>query len=158
MADTTPYPLFNGNAFAWSSSEFDILGVPQLGVTAVNWNVNIEPGEVRGAGSNVIAFTQGNSTCDGDFEMLLHQFDAMVAQLGPNWMANTIGDLVCKYSEDAAGFDPVVETLRGVRITQVGASAQASSTDALVRKCTFKYLQHFVNGVPWQPAQPTSTQ
>jgi hypothetical protein len=158
MADTTPYPLFNGNAFSWASAEFNVLGVPRLGLTAVNWNLNIDPADVRGAGPNIIAYTQGNVTLDGDFEMLLHQFNDMVKDLGPGWLGQTIGDIVAKFSEDTSGFDPVIETLRGVRITQIGATSQASSSDALVRKCTFKYLQHLIGDVNPFPIQQTSTQ
>jgi len=158
VADTTPYPLIQGNAFAWSSVEIDILGVPQLGITSINYNSDIDPADVYGAGSNPIAFTQGKVTLTGDFEILLNQYNAMVAQLGPGWRANTIGDIIVKYSEDAAGFDPIVDTLGAVRILQVGATAQSSSSDALVRKLTFKYLKILENGINPMPAQPTSTQ
>ena len=158
MADTTPYPLINGQAFSWASVEINILGAVQLGVTSVNYNVNIDPADVRGAGPNVIPYTTGNVTLDGDFEILLNQFNGMVAGLPPGWLGQTIGDIIVKYAEDSAGFDPIVETLRGVRITQIGATAQSSSSDALVRKCTFKYLRYLIGDNSPLPVQPTTAQ
>jgi hypothetical protein len=158
MADTTPYPLVNGNAFGWASAEI-ILGVfRQLGITSINYKRGLKTSIVYGAGSNPIAFTQGQAELSGDFEMLLNQYQLMVQDLGDGWMSRTLGDIVVSYDEPSGDLLTIVHTLIGVRVTDVDEGIQSSSTDAAVVKLTYNYLKFLENGINPMPTQPTSTQ
>jgi len=158
MADTTPYPLINGNAYSWPSAEIIVGTFRQLGITSINYKRSLKTSTVYGAGSNPIAFTQGQAELSGDFEMLLNQYQLMVSDFGDGWMSRTIGDIVVSYDEPSGSLLTIVHTRIGVRITDVDESAQSSSTDAIVAKMTFNYLKFIENDINPMPTQPTSTQ
>ena len=151
------YPLVNGVRHSWSSIESRVNGSIVLGITEVNYSPTLEPGEVRGAGPRVIAHTLGQASYEGDFTILLEEFNALVAALGDAWMTRTF-DIIITYDESGSGLSTIVDTLSGCRITKVEASNSSGSTDASVRKCTIKYLGLLLNGVDPMPAQPTIPQ
>ncbi len=160
-ATAIPYPLVNGVRHSWASVEMKI-ALPTggnriiLGVTEVNYNSKLDPGIVRGAGSNPIAFTRGNAEHDGDFTILLEEFRSMINDLGDGWMGNVIGDLIVSYSEEGSGLSTIVDTLKGVRVTGLDRGASSGSTDPTVRKCSIKYLGVLDDGINPMPAQPVA--
>ncbi len=158
MPDTTPYPLVNGNAYSWASAEIIVGTFRQLGITSINYKRGLKMSTVYGAGSNPIAFTQGQGELSGDLEMLLNQYKLMIADLGNGWMSRTLGDIVVSYDEPSGELLTTVDTIIGVRITDVEQGIQSSSTDAAVVKLTYSYLKFLENGINPMPDQPTSTQ
>lgn len=154
---SVPYPLIQGVRHSWSSIEIRLNGAIVLGVTEINYSPTLEPGEVRGAGARVIAHTLGQATYEGDFTILLEEFNVLVAALGDQWMTKTF-DIVVTYDESGSGLSTIVDTLSGCRITKVEASNSSGSTDGSTRKCTIKYLQLLLNGVDPMPPQPTVPQ
>lgn len=152
-----PYPLINGQRHSWSSIEIRLNGNIVLGLTEINYSPTLEPGVVRGAGALPIGHTLGNAEYEGDFTILLDEFNALTTALGAAWMTKPF-DIVVSYDESASGLSTIVDTLGGCRITKVEAGASADSTDPITRKCTVKYLTLLLNGVSPMPAQPTIPQ
>ncbi len=152
-----PYPLINGVRHSWSSIECRLNGNIILGVTEVNYSPTLEPGVVRGAGPRPIGHTLGQVEYEGDFTLLLEEFNALVTALGAGWMTRPF-DVVVTYDESGSGLSTIVDTLGSCRITKVEASNSADSTDASTRKCTLKFLSLLLNGVDPMPVQPTIPQ
>lgn len=153
----TPYPLIQGVRHSWASLEIRVAGNIILGLTELNYSPTLDPAVVIGAGSLPIGHTVGRMEYEGDFSILLEEFNALQLQLGPNWMTKPF-DIIASYDESGSGLSTIVDTLGGCRITKVEAGASADSTDPIVRKCTIKYLSLLLNGVNPGPNQPTIPQ
>lgn len=155
------YPLIDGRRHSWASIEFKVkfpFGTQiVLGFTEISYKNKLDPAIVRGAGSLPIGFTQGNAEFDGDFTILLEEYNRIIQGLGNGWMARPIGDIYVAYDESASGLSVVTDVIKGVRVTDVDRSAQATSADGAVRKCSFKYLRLLENGIDPMPPQPKLT-
>lgn len=154
------YAQINGVRHSWSSIEARANGNIILGFTEINYTNTLDPGVVRGAGALPIGHTLGNAEYEGDFSILLEEFNNLVESLGEGWMTVTF-DIVVSYDATignvaAGGLSVITDTLRGCRITKVESSNSGGSTDATVRKCTIKPLQILFNGVSAMPTQPTT--
>jgi hypothetical protein len=71
------FPMINGVRHSWSSVEIRLDNGIVLGITEINYSPKLEPGIVRGAGALPIAFTLGNAEYDGDFTILLEEFNSL---------------------------------------------------------------------------------
>lgn len=156
-----PYPLVNGVRHSWSSIEIRAAGGIILGVTEINYSPTLDPAVVRGAGSLPIGHTLGNAEFDGDFSILLEEFNSLMTLLGSGAMTIPF-DIVVAYDPSlgtvaTSGMSVIVDTLQSCRISKIENTASSGSTDALVRKCTLKYLGLLLNGVSPLPTQPTAS-
>lgn len=154
------YALLNGVRHSWSSVELRVNGLIILGCTEVNYSPKLEPGVVRGAGSLPIAHTLGNAEFEGDFTILLEEFNELLTQLGQGAMAQTF-DIVCSYDAtlgnvQSGGLSVITDTLQACRITSIEATNSSGSTDATARKCTVKPLMVLLNGINVMAEQPTA--
>lgn len=154
------YPLINGVRHSYSSVEVRINNQVFLGCTEINYSPKLEPSVVRGAGSLPIALTLGNADYEGDFSLLLEEFNQMLIALGDGAMAIAF-DIVINYDPTLGGvpdggLSVVTDTLQGCRITAIEASNSSGSTDATVRKCTIKPMGVLLNGIRVTPEQPTA--
>lgn len=147
-----PYPLVNGVRHSWSSIALEANGLTYGGFTSINYEATLDGVPVRGAGPNVIGHTTGLSSWTADFEILLEEWNALQLTLGASFMLTPFSMRV-SYSDP--GVTTIVDTLDGVRIKTLGAAAQASSGDALVRKATLLVTSGKFNGVSPFPNQPS---
>lgn len=156
MANTsTSYPLVNGVRHSWASVEIRVAGNIVLGVQELNYKDKLDPSLVYGAGSLPIGFTTGRAEFEGDFSLLLEEFNTLVTLLGDAWKTKTF-DIVCSYDESGSGLSTIVDTVQTCRITDTESSATGANADAIVRKLSFKCLGILWNGVSAMPAQPTA--
>lgn len=156
----TQFPQINGVRHSWSSIEFRANNNVILGITEINYTTKLEPSVVRAAGSLPIGLTLGNADFDGDFSLLLQEFNDLMLTLGSGAMAVPF-DIIVAYDATlgnvlSGGLDVIVDTLQGCRITNIEASNSGGSTDASVRKCTIKPTMILLNGIPLTPEQPTA--
>lgn len=160
MSTAIQYPLINGTRHSWSSIEFRANGTVILGCTEINYSPKLDPAVVRGAGSLPIALTLGNAEFEGDFSLLLEEFNNLVTALGDGFMAVPF-DITVSYDATLGGvldggLSVIVDTLQGCRITSVESAASSGSTDAIVRKCAIKPMAVLLNGVNPMAQQPTA--
>ncbi len=160
MSAAIQYPLINGVRHAFSSIELRVNGSIILGFTEINYSPKLDPGIVRAAGALPVGMTLGNMEYEGDFTLLLQEFNNMLVQLGDGFMTVPF-DIVVAYDASlggvqSGGLDVIVDTLEGCRISSVEATASSGSTDALTRKCTVKPLNVLLNGLRPGPQQPTA--
>src|ERR1700749_4419118 len=141
----TPYPFISGSRHSWASIEIRVAGQIVLGIIEVNYTPTLDPGVVYGAGPLPIAMTTGKAEFEGEFTILLEEFNTLIQNLGDAFMTQFF-DIIVSYDATGTGLTTVVDTLHGCRITKVEASNAASSTDASSRKCSIKMLQLLLNG------------
>ncbi len=157
---TVAYPMINGVRHAANSVELRINGGIVLGFTELNYTTTLDPGVVRGAGALPIAHTLGNAEFEGDFTILLEEFNNLMNQLGAGAMAQTF-DIVASYDPTlgnvaSGGLSVLTDTIQGCRITSIENAVSVTSTDAIVRKCNIRPLMILMNGVQLTPQQPTA--
>lgn len=153
---SAPYPLINGVRHSWASIEIKLADDIILGITELNYKDKLDPGIVKGAGPRPIAFTLGNAEFDGDFTILLEEFNTLVTKLGDAWKSISF-DIIVTYDESGSGLSTIVDTIKGCRITDTEASNSSGSTDGSVRKCAIKALDILWNGFSSAPGQPTAS-
>ena len=153
---SAPYPLVNGVRHSWASVEIKANDDIVLGITEVNYKNSLEPSEVMGAGPRPIAYTLGKASFDGDFTILLEEFNAFITKLGAGWQSRAF-DIVVTYDESGSGLSTIVDTIKGCRITSTEGAATSANADAIVRKLPFKALDILWNGLSGVPNQVTAT-
>jgi hypothetical protein len=145
------YPLVNGDRHSWASVEITVNNLTIGGITAINYEALLDGQPVRGAGPLVIGHTLGQASWTGDFEILLEEWKMLQQTLGPGFMQTYFG---IRVSYSARGMSTVVDTLDGCRVKSLGATAQSSSGDALVRKVPLLITSGTFDGVSPFPNQP----
>lgn len=152
-----PYPLINGVRHSWSSVSIDVAGRTYGGIQEINYSSKLDAGTVYGAGSQPIGTTTGQGSFTCDLTILLEEYNALVATMGPGYMTAYF-DIAVTYSDEGfveSGLSTMVDTIKSCRLTEVGAAASNGSTDGLTRKLTVLPLQMFLNGVSPMPNQPS---
>lgn len=137
-------PLINGFYHSWASIEIRCNGNVIQGFTEINYSPGLEPGIVFGAGAEPIGRTLGQASYEGDFTLLLAQFNELITALGENFLTKSF-DVVVSYSSPE--IPDTVDTLKGCRITKVENGASTGSTDAVTRKCTLSVMRILLNGL-----------
>jgi hypothetical protein len=151
---STPYPLTNGVRHSWASVEIKLGDDIILGITEINYKDTLDPGIVKGAGPRPIAFTLGSYEADGDFTILLEEFNTLIQKLGAGWKSVQF-EIIVTYDESGSGLSTIVDTLKGCRITSTEGNNSSANADATVRKLPIKCLDILWNGVSSVPAQPS---
>jgi hypothetical protein len=144
---TALFPLVNGHAYSFASVEvyFADIPVPLITFKAINYEADLEPGEIRGSDPHVLGFTRGNHTTSGDAEVYLAAWEILKRTLGAGGIGygETFFDIVVQYHEFESPI--VTDILRNVRITKSQRSNQ-QGTDGTTQKLTFKMLDINENG------------
>ncbi len=158
------YPLANGVRHSWASVSATAGGITYGGFQEINYAAKLDAQYVRGAGPLPIGTTTGLATMTCDFTLLEEEFKMLVLTLGaPSLIGGGAGfmtsffDLEVQKSNEGyieGGLSTITDTMK-VRITEVSAAMQASSGDALVRKCTCLPLTMRFNGASPFPNMPS---
>lgn len=153
---SAPYPLINGVRHSWASVEIKLDDDIVLGITEINYKDSLDPTAVYGAGPRPIAFTLGRAEFDGDFSILLEEFNTLITKLGAGWKARQF-DIIVTHDESGSGLSTIVDTIKGCRITSTENGSSSANSDANVRKLPFKCLDILWNGLSSLPNQATAT-
>jgi hypothetical protein len=158
------YPLINGVRHSWASVSGSCGGITYGGFQEINYSPKLDAQYVRGAGPLPIGTTTGLASMTADFTILEEEFKMMQQTLGsPSPIGGGAGfmttffDLEVQKSNEGyieGGMSTITDTMK-VRITEVSAAMQASSGDALVRKCTCLPISMFLNGASPFPNMPS---
>lgn len=115
------YPLINGHRFDFSSIEFNLNAVRSLGVTEIEYEDDLEPGEVRANRAQVYGFTRGQYKARGKITMLKEEADIFLAALvvsGGGGYMEAVFTAVVSYAEALAG-QLQTDVLEGARVVKV---------------------------------------
>jgi hypothetical protein len=141
------YPLINGRRYSFASIEININGEAILGCKELQYTEALEPGEVRGAGPQVLGRTLGDYSVEGSVTVYREEWDAILEKLGAGYMAKVF-DVVATYAEEGA--PTKTDKLAGCRIKNVEQS-NSQGTDALEVKLdlhVFYLLRDNVAAIP----------
>jgi len=153
---SAPYPLVNGARHSWASVEIKVNDDIILGITECNYKDSLDPTAVYGAGPRPIAFTLGRAEYDGDFSILLEEFNTLIQKLGAGWKSKSF-DIIVTHDESGSGLSTIVDTIKGCRITSTESASSSANADPNVRKLPFKALDILWNGLSSLPAQVTAS-
>lgn len=130
------YPLINGHRYSYASIEADINGKKFYGHKEISYNQELEPGEVRGAHSQLLGRTKGDLKAEASLTTYLEEWQELLEALGDGYM-ETPFDIIVSYAEE--GRPTVTDKLRGCRIKRVEES-HSQGTDALTVKLDLHVL------------------
>jgi hypothetical protein len=108
------YPIINGVAHSWANVEITAKGQIFTGVVSISYTATLEPGEVRGTGSQVIARTQGEETLEASIELLKADAQELIDALGDGFGMVPF-EIVVNYAPK--GLPVITDTLKACRIT-----------------------------------------
>jgi hypothetical protein len=141
------FPLVNGHAYSFSSIEifFGDLPIPQISFKSINYEADLEPGEMRGTDPHVLGMTRGNHTVSGDAEIYRLAWEVLKRTLGFGGVGygEVFFTIVVMYAE--LGSPVITDVIRNVRITKAQMSNQ-QGTDPSTVKLTLKALDLNENG------------
>lgn len=142
------YPQINGHRFSPQSVEAIFNGIPILGLSELNYNDSLEPGDVYGSTPQVIGRTRGKQKAGADFGMYQQEYENLKLTLGVAGVGYMETPFVITVTYFEVGTLPIIDTIIGARITKDEISNSMSSTDAVVVKATCNILRVLRNGVP----------
>jgi hypothetical protein len=95
------YPLVNGVRFDASSIELKINLQRYIGITQVQYEQSLEPGEVRGLNPQVLGYTRGLYRVSGTISMLREEFQDLTTNFQTVVVGLLEANVVCSvtYSE-----------------------------------------------------------
>lgn len=116
-------PLINGKQHEWADITVNILGVPFITVTSIEYSDEQAMKNVMGAGSRVVGRIYGEFTPSATIKILAKEVESLqdVAVLG---IIQNIPEfnIVVTYIDSA--FTPVKHTIRNCRFTKNGRTSQ----------------------------------
>jgi hypothetical protein len=144
MADTA---TINGHRFGWSSVSLGIDGVDQEDFTEINHKWSTERGKVRGKGSRVKAFTEGEHDVEGDISVLKSAWPKILKALKDKYGSiKKASFTITIQTSDTGESEIVTEELIGCRIAG-GEDAIKQGTDPLSVKVPLHILRYKINGI-----------
>jgi hypothetical protein len=111
------FPTINGHAVSWANIELQVGGIDLSGSTgyrgfkAISYKTTVERSEVRGAGREIISYTDGNVAHESSVTWIFESYHALVDQLGAGFMDKQI-TLTVSFK--------LADRFRTVEITTVG--------------------------------------
>lgn len=147
------YPTINGFRHGWAQVEIEVAGGLNLGVTECNYSPNYNQEKVYAQGPLAVGRTLGKTEYEGDFSMLLEEFNVLTQALGPGF-ATVPFNINVSYDSPNNVFTVITDNLIGCLISGVETSGLvAGSSDAIVRKCKLSIMSVLYNGLSGAPAQ-----
>lgn len=121
-------PLVNGARYSHVSVTTTIDGVKYIrGIKAIDYKVNLEPGQIYGSSRLPQGATIGQAKYEASFEMYEKEFCDMTASMGDGFMALRFNIQVERSEKNSA---VVVDRIDNVSIKSWSGSTSEGSTDA----------------------------
>jgi hypothetical protein len=122
------YPLIDQKTYSHQSAEVNVDGVRFL-VKEAKYNDSLEPGELRGNNSMLLARTKGEYKCEASIQMAQQDHAELIQHLGEGFLEKSF-DVVISYQEE--GMPLIVNTIRGCRIKKNDGGSSAGSDANMV--------------------------
>src|SRR6266852_2850033 len=151
------YPLVNGVRFDSSSIELKINTLRYIGVTEIQYEQELLPGEVCGLNPQILGFTRGLYKVSGTLTILREEFQDLTSNMVTVAQGLLEGNVVCSitYSEVPPAAIPTgavagtsTDTIVGMRFTGTRHRAQGGSPDGLTVEMPFIARYLLTNGIP----------
>jgi len=75
-------PLIQGKRHSFSTIRLKVNGKDRIGFKSLDYDDELEEGEMRGAGSELLGTTEGDYKCTASATFFRKEFDLMIADMG----------------------------------------------------------------------------
>ncbi len=149
------YPLITGVRFDASSIELSLNGKRYIGVTEMEYEQTLEPGEVRGLSAQILGYTRGIQKAGGRLMMLREEFQDLSIDLQTLATGLLEANFLCSihYAElpplsiPGNPFATSTDQIWGLRFTGTRHRFQQGSSDPIVVEMPFVARIILVNGL-----------
>lgn len=138
------YPLINGLAYDFSSVEITAPGGIYTDITEISYSHTLEPGELRGTSSGVLARTRGVYSAEGSLTMYLPSWQKLRSILGSAYMETAF---LISASYAAFGNPLIADQLIGCRVSASEASF-TQGADPLVKTIPLSIIEILEDNQP----------
>lgn len=140
------YPAINGVRHSFASIDLTVKGKRFVGFKEVNYNQDLEPGEVRGAHPELLGRTIGDLKNDGSLTLYEEEWKELLEALGDGYMQQSF-DITVSYSHgnEAINIGVTTDELIGCRIKKIDKS-RSQGTDGLEVKLDLHIMRIKLDG------------
>jgi hypothetical protein len=135
-------PLINGKSYEWANIVVNIMGVPIVGITNIEYEEKYEMENIYGAGSEVVSRGYGKNTPTAKMTILMEELEAIqkVAPLGKLQRIPEF-DIVVAYLDTSLAI--VTHKIRNVRIMNNSRKSNTGDTSIPVE------LELLISNIEW---------
>ena len=124
-------PLINGKRFAYSSIKIKYNGKDRIGVKSIDYDDELDRGEMRGTGSELYGTCEGDYKASGSITFYKKEFDLMLADLGNGFYQIAFNIVVVRQAEPGDGFSK--DELIGCWLKKSSSNNQSGSDPSEVK-------------------------
>lgn len=136
-----PYPMMDTSELSFASIEANYAGQVVAGFTAIEYSIELTPGEVRGTSPRVLARTAGDEKFTATATMRKAEYENYRARLsvsGQGYMLVSHPITVTYFEIGASA--PITDILHGCRITK-DQDSHKQGTDGLMVQITYHVMR-----------------
>ena len=137
-------PLINGKRHAFASIKLKVNGKDRKGVKSIDYDDELDRGEMRGTGSELLGTTEGDYKCTGSITFFKKEFDLFLADLGNGYYQQPFDVVVFRESDPGDGISK--DELIGCFLKK-SASSDQSGSDPTEVKCDIHISRIIRNGL-----------
>lgn len=125
-------PIINGINYAWANISLNLLGVPIIGILAINYKTKQEKKNNYGAGQQPVSRGYGNYEYEGSIELYMDTWKSIIdAAPGRNPMKIPPFDIPVVYSGD--GVQASTDVLRACEFIESGLDTKSGDTKITIK-------------------------
>ena len=136
-------PLINGKRFAFSSIKLKVREKDRIGFKSLDYDDELEEGEMRGAGPELLGTTEGDYKATASCTFFQKEFDLIIEDIGDGFYQERFNILV--FREALPGDGVSTHELVGCRFKKA-ASSNAAGADPSEVKCDISLFYIVRNG------------
>lgn len=125
-------PLINGTNYSWANVTLVLFGVPVVGITKINYKNKQEKKNNFGSGVHAVSRGYGNVEPDGDIEIYLDEWKAIIAK-SPNKDPLQIAPFDIPISFGGSRVSAQTDVLRSVEFLEDPMEANQGDTKLMVK-------------------------
>ena len=119
--------LVNGKSYEWSNIVMNVLGVPIVGVTNIEYKDAQEMENIYGAGAHPVSRGHGKNVPEAKITLLMEEVEALQV-VAPNGRLQNIPEFDITVSFVDAQLNVVTHAIRNVRFMENGRTSSTGDT------------------------------
>jgi len=127
-----PVPVVNGINYSWANISVILFGVPVVGIMGINYKRKQEKKNNYGAGQQPVSRGYGNYEYDGDLELYMDTWKAIIAQ-SPNRDPTQIPPFDIPVTFSGSGVLVTKDVLRYCEFTEEGMESKSGDTKITIK-------------------------
>jgi hypothetical protein len=136
-------PLINGKRFSFSCIKLKVRSKDRVGVKSLDYDDELEEGEMRGTGPELLGTTEGDYKATGSITFFKKEFDLLIEEMGDGFYQERFDIVVFREADPGDGVSK--DELIGCRLKKA-ASGDAQGADPSEVKCDLSIFYILRNG------------